>query len=268
MPSPRSYTTSFRPATSAPDATSAASRSPAARRILRLAGLPKLPPASTSGVPARSCVPPRVNTARVNTAGCSTSRTTMLTPPKSTATPFRRTVTTLLPLRGSRSNTTGQSVVRPAASSCRTHSTSSASPYAYGARQHSPSIVVRWRRRRGRRVQRRRGRRRGGSARERGEGFRRSPPCSRRSAPLRSRVARARSCAARRARGRRSSRRSHSENPPPSTRPMAHRPQERRWTAPPIVPDTQYHGMVRVKWSRAPSHGSSRAPSHDRPATR
>ena len=141
MPSPRSYTTSFRPATSAPDATSAASSKPggaansSASPVFR-----KLPPASTSGVPARSCVPPRVNTARVNTAGCSTSRTTMLTPPKSTATPFRRTVTTLLPLRGSRSKTTCQSVLRHDASSCRTHSTSSASPYAYGARQHSPSI--------------------------------------------------------------------------------------------------------------------------------
>ena len=141
MPSPRSYTTSFRPATSAPDATSAASSKPggaansSASPVFR-----KLPPASTSGVPARSCVPPRVNTARVNTAGCSTSRTTMLTPPKSTATPFRRTVTTLLPLRGSRSKTTCQSVERTLASSCRTHSTSSASPYAYGARQHSPSI--------------------------------------------------------------------------------------------------------------------------------
>ena len=103
----------------------------------------KLPPASTSGVPARSCACRRgVNTARVNTAGCSTSRTTMLTPPKSTATPFRRTVTTLLPLRGSRSNSISPVGARTEASSCRTHSTSSASPYAYGARQHSPSIAL------------------------------------------------------------------------------------------------------------------------------
>ena len=173
----------------------------------------------------------------------------MLTPPKSTATPFRRTVTTL-----------------PRAAAART-------PRANRLRHEAPAAARTARQRVAVRV-----RREAALAEHRRPPARRRPTRTaartpaRRSAGARRRLSSvtsvlseigsaaesrgARSRAARRARGRRSSRRSL---PRPSRRRgrglIDRRNDGGRLLQ--LYQTPQYHGMVRVKWSRAPSHGSS-----------